>query len=73
MTATTSRLWLCEQTGRVTCSNDTCTGSYLRSAVKHQPTARRHITPLNIWTRVTATEARETWMRCENCGTRQTT
>lgn len=76
MSATTTikaaRLWMCELTGRVTCSGDTCTGSYLRSAIKNHPAARLHTTPLNRWTRVTTAEAREEWMRCETCGTRQT-
>jgi hypothetical protein len=66
-----SRLWYCEQTYRVTCESIKCAGGYLTLAIKHSPNKRKHLTALNVWTRVTASEATNRWMVCEGCGARQ--
>ena len=54
-------LWGCEQTGRITCSDSRCTGSYLRAAIETKPRAKRHVTPLNVWLKLEGAEFFEDW------------
>lgn len=57
--------------GMVACSDHG--GGYLTAATRQRPKARNHITPLDHWTRVKASDlcAEDlAWAACEGCGAR---
>lgn len=63
-------LWI-SHGGRVACKAHG--GSYLAAAMLARPRARRHVTPLDVWWRITAAD-RATWreaglgkLACEDC------
>lgn len=51
MTTTTTTYW-CDDNGTVYCEDHA--GNYLRCAIKNNPAAREHHTPLGTWERMTA-------------------
>lgn len=65
-------LWLNENNGSISCEQHG--GSYLRWEIDARPKARKHVTSLGTWLRVTADD-RSWWlaefgraMACETCG-----
>ena len=53
--------WIDEQSGRTTCTEHG--GMYLNAAVSASPRKRHHVTPLDVWHRISADDL--AWLESE--------